>query len=133
MAKKRHPWIRAYFIVLSVLSAVNWFLLWARFLGSDIYGVSRSVFQILNFPLSNAYLWIESRPNSWWNETFGTSGHFIFNDEIGIFLALVLLCVLQAAICFLLFSAFRKLWRAHHPSKPARDRILTLLGESFFL
>lgn len=107
MINRKHPWTRAYFIVLGVLSFVNWFLLWARFLGSGINGVSRSVFRILNFPLGNAYLWIEAKSNPWWNETFGTSGHFIFNDEIGPFLALVILCLAQAAIYFLLFSGLR--------------------------
>ena len=120
MARKRHSRSRAYFIVLGVLSAVNWFLLWARFLGSGINGASRNVFRILNFPLGRAYLWIEAKSNPWWDETFGTSGHIIFNDEIGPFLALAVLCLAQAAIIVLLISGFRRLWQATHPpSKPA--------------
>ncbi|MHB8095577.1 MAG: hypothetical protein ACYDH0_11620 [Candidatus Aminicenantales bacterium] len=119
MGKRRHPRLRVYFIVLGVLSAVNWFLLWARFLGSGVSRVNQSVFRILNFPLGEAYLRIEAKPNSWWDVTFGTSGHFIFNDEIGVFLTLVILCLIQAAIFFLLISGLRRLWQAiHPPSKP---------------
>lgn len=112
-------WGKNYFLVWGILSIVNWFFLWSRFYWFGFRGTTQKIFEILNFPLSNVYLWIEAKPNPWWNETFGTTSGVFFNDEFGPLLALVIVCLLQAAIFILLFSGFRRLWRAiKRPSKP---------------
>jgi hypothetical protein len=119
MKKTVHQWGRIYFLVWGVLSIVTWFLLWSRFYWFGFRGTTRTIFQILNFPLGHAYLWIEAKTNPWWHEAFGTTYDVFLNDEFGPLLALVIVGLLPAAIFILLFSGFRRLWRAiKGPSKP---------------
>jgi len=118
MKKMMSRWGKKYFLVWGILSIVNWFLLWSRFYGFGFRGTTLTIFQILNFPLSSAYLWIEGKPNPWWTGKFGTTFSIVLNDEFGPLLSLVIVGLLQAAIFILLFSGFRKLWRAiKRPSK----------------
>jgi hypothetical protein len=119
MTKAMRCWGKIYFLVGGILIIVNWFLLWSRFYWIGFRGTTQTIFQILNFPLSNAYFWIEAKTNPWWKGNFGTTFNTFLNDEFGPLLALVIVGLLQAAIFILLFSGFRKLWRAiKGPSKP---------------
>jgi hypothetical protein len=109
--KKTRRWRRYFFFVWVILLVVDWFLLWSRFYPFGFRGTTQKVFEILNFPLSQAYLWVEAKPNPWWNETFGTVFNFVLNDEFGPLLVLVIMCFLKAAIFVLLFTGIQRLWR----------------------
>lgn len=112
MKKSFRKWAGNYAVVAGVLAAVNWFLLWSRFYRFGFRGATQKIFQILNFPLSKVYLGIESKSNPWWNGAFGTRFSWLFNDEFGPMLALLILDLIQAAVFVLLFSGIRKLRRA---------------------
>lgn len=110
MKKKIRLMGRILFFLWGILIIVNWFLLWSRFYWFGFRGTTQKTFEILNFPLSKAYLWIEAKSNPWWNDTFGTTFNFFLNDEYGPMLALLIVCLLQAMILILLFSQLRRLW-----------------------
>lgn len=109
--KKTRRWRKYFFLVWIILLVVDWFLLWSRFYSFGFRGTTQKVFEILNIPLSKAYLWVEAKPNPWWNETFGTVFNFVLNDEFGPLLVLVIMCFLQAAIIILLFTGILRLRR----------------------
>ena len=101
-----HKWWRTYLLTVSILAAVDWFLLWPRFYWFGFQGTTKAVYTVLNFPCSYIYFWIEAKRNPWWYSIFGTHFEVLLNEEFGPLLVWLLLCLIQAAI-FIAISAAR--------------------------
>lgn len=107
---KRLSYVRAYLLIAVVLFPVDYILLLGRFYWFGFGSASTWVYRIVNFPVSLLYLWLEKKPNPWWYAIFGHRFEYIFNDEIGILLAAIILELLQVALITLLFLRLRDWW-----------------------
>jgi len=107
---KRFWWVGLYIPVAIVLFVIDYFLLLGRFYWFGFGSLSTWVYAVINFPCSIVFLWLERKPNAWWYEIFGRRFDFLFNDEIGILLAGVILVLLQAMLMTLFLLRFR-VWR----------------------
>jgi hypothetical protein len=121
--KTIHRWLHNFFFVWVILLVADWFLLWSRFYPFGFRGTTQKVFEIINFPLSEVFLWVEAKPNLWWNESFGTTFNIVLNDEFGPMLVLVIISLLQAAILIVLFTRIRRLWQAFKRHQTSRSDI----------
>lgn len=113
--QKRFQWISVYIPVAITLFVVDWLLLLGRFYWFGFGAVSTWIYTVINFPCSILYLWLEKKPNTWWYGVFGRRFEFLFNDEIGILLAAIILVLLQAALITLLFLRLRTRRKSRHP------------------
>jgi len=91
---------RTYLLVALALLGIDWFLGVARFQ----WVVFGHVFTAVNFPLSLVYLWLEKQPSTWWFNYFGRP----VNDEVGQFIAFLLMIGLQAAVYTTLLLLFKR-------------------------
>ena len=107
---KRFWWVGLYLLVAIVLFVIDYFLLLGRFYWFGFGSLCTWVYAVINFPCSVVFLWFEQKPNAWWYEIFGRRFDFLFNDEIGILLAGVILVLLQAMLMTLLLKRLR-VWR----------------------
>lgn len=112
--RKRFRWICVYIPVAITLFVVDWLLLLGRFYWFGFGAVSTWIYTVINFPCSILYLWLEKKPNTWWYGVFGRRFEFLFNDEIGILLAAIILFLLQAALITLLFLRLKTRWKSRH-------------------
>lgn len=108
--RKRFRWISVYIPVAITLFVVDWLLLLGRFYWFGFGAVSTWIYTVINFPCSILYLWLEKKPNTWWYGVFGHRFEYLFNDEIGILLAAIILVLLQAVLITVLFLRLRT-WR----------------------
>ncbi|MHC4501177.1 MAG: permease prefix domain 1-containing protein [Planctomycetota bacterium] len=108
---KRFWWVGLYIPLAIVLFVIDYFLLVGRFYWFGFGSLSTWVYAIINFPCSIVFLWLERKPNSWWYEIFGRRFDFLFNDEIGILLAGVILVLLQAMLMTLFLLRLRVWWK----------------------
>jgi len=108
--RKHFYWLTLYIPVAIVLFVVDYLLLLGRFYWFGFGAVSTWIYTVINFPCSILYLWLEKKPNTWWYGVFGRRFEFLFNDEIGILLAAIILVLLQAVLITVLFLRLRT-WR----------------------
>lgn len=129
--RKRFVRLKVYILVALILLVVDYSLLLGRFYWFGFGTVSTWVYKVINFPCSFLYLWLEKKPNQWWYGVFGrhfefpfnqigilyekgpvnvSFGEFLFNDEIGVLLAGVILTLFQASLITALFLRL-KIWR----------------------
>lgn len=108
--RKRFRWISVYIPLTIILFVVDWLLLLGRFYWFGFGAVSTWIYTVINFPCSILYLWLEKKPNTWWYGVFGHRVEYLFNDEIGILLAAIILVLLQAVLITVLFLRLRT-WR----------------------
>ena len=99
---------KTYVLIAVVLSALNWFLLWARFYWFGFGRATTWVYAVINFPCSILYLWLEKKSSMWWYEISGGRFKILFNDEIGILLVFIITTLLQAMLITILFLQFRR-------------------------
>lgn len=109
--RRRSWWIRPYLLAAVVLLVTDYFLLLGRFYWFGFGSASTWVYRVLNFPCSVLYLWLEKKRNPWWHEVFGERFEFIFNDEIGILLAWIIITLLQAMLVTVLLLRIRLWWK----------------------
>ncbi len=102
MFKIMKTW-QIYFVVAIALLVVDWAIAMARF----HYSVFRTVFAVINFPTSIAYLWLEKKPNNWWHGIFGS----LIGDEVGQFISFLLMIALQSLLITVLFLLLKR-WRS---------------------
>ncbi len=110
--RKRFRWISVYIPVAIILFVVDWLLLLGRFYWFGFGAVSTWIYTVINFPCSILFLWLEKKPNTWWYGVFGHRFEYLFNDEIGILLAFIILVLLQAVLITLLFLRLRTRWKS---------------------
>ncbi len=110
--RKRFRWISVYIPAAIILFVVDWLLLLGRFYWFGFGAVSTWIYTVINFPCSILYLWLEKKPNIWWYGVFGRRFEYLFNDEIGILLAFIILVLLQAVVITLLFLWLRTRWKS---------------------
>lgn len=115
--RKRFSWIRAYLPVAVTLFVVDYFLLLGRFYWFGFGAISTWVYTFLNFPCSILYLWLEKKTNLWWYRIFGHRFEFLFNDEIGILLAAIILTLLQAMLITELLLRIKAWWKDRRLSR----------------
>ena len=108
--RKRFRWFSVYIPVAIILFVVDWLLLLGRFYWFGFGAVSTWIYTVINFPCSILFLWLEKKPNTWWYGVFGRRFEYLFNDEIGILLAAIILVLLQAVLITVLFLWLRT-WR----------------------
>lgn len=97
---------KTYGIFFAVLFFVDWFLGVARFYWPP-FG---SIFTVINFPLSIPLNWLEGKTNPWWYSVFGEQFKFLFNDEIGMAAAFLLMVILQSILLATIFLLFKTFW-----------------------
>lgn len=110
--RKRFRWFSVYIPAAIILFVVDWLLLLGRFYWFGFGAVSTWIYTVINFPCSILYLWLEKKPNTWWYGVFGRRFEYLFNDEIGILLAFIILVLLQAVLITLLFLRLRTRWKS---------------------
>ena len=115
--RKRFSWIRVYFPVAIIFFVTEYFLLLGRFYWFGFGSVSTWVYTVISFPSSILYLWLEKKPTTWWYGIFGHRFEFLFNDEIGILLAAIILVLLQAMLVTALLLHIRMWWKNRHLSE----------------
>ena len=98
---------KVYGIFIAVLFFVDWFLGVARFYWAP-FG---PIFTAINIPFSLPLNWLEGKTNLWWYGVFGQRFRFIFNDEIGMAIAFLLMVILQSILLATLYLSLKKLWR----------------------
>jgi hypothetical protein len=109
---RRHSsWVRTYLFVAPALLAVDYSLLLGRFYWFGFGSLSAWVYMVLNFPFSIVLLWVEKKPNEWWYTIFGRRFEAVFNDEIGILLAHMILTLLEAMLITLVLLRAKTWWR----------------------
>jgi len=108
--RKHFYWLTLYIPVAIVLFVVDYLLLLGRFYWFGFGSLSTWIYAVINFPCSILYLWLEKKPNPWWYGIFGHRFEFLFNDEIGILLAAIILVLLQAVLITVLFLRLRTWW-----------------------
>ena len=101
---------KTYVLTAVVLSALNWFLLWARFYWFGFGRATTWIYTVINFPCSILCLWLEKKPNMWWYEISGGRFKILFNDEIGGFLVFVITVLLQALLITALLLRLKGWW-----------------------
>ena len=104
--------LQMYVLTAASLLVLDWFLLWARFYWFGFEGITKLIYQIVNFPWSTFYFWVETKPNSWWHTTFGSRFEVLLNDEFGPLLVFLIIALLQAMILTTAFFKLKKHW--HH-------------------
>jgi len=88
--------MKHYLLVLLPLFAVEWLVGILRF----PFKAFQTIFKVINFPTIYAYLWLESKPSTWWFELLGTE---LINDEIAQLILFVLMVMIQAfLLCLIL-------------------------------
>lgn len=112
--RKRFSWISVHIPTAIVLFVVDYFLLLGRFYWFGFGTASTWVYTIINLPCSILYLWLEKKTNTWWYGIFGRRFEFLFNDEIGILLAAIILVLVQAMLITLLLLRIRTWWKERH-------------------
>ncbi len=110
--RKRFQWFSVYIPVAIILFVVDWLLLLGRFYWFGFGAVSTWIYTVINFPCSILYMWLEKKPNTWWYGVFGRRFEYLFNDEIGILLAFIILVLLQAVLITLLFLRLKTRWKS---------------------
>ncbi len=109
--RKRFRWFSVYITVAIILFVVDWLLLLGRFYWFGFGAVSTWIYTAINFPCSILFLWLEKKPNTWWYGVFGHRFEYLFNDEIGILLAAIILVLLQAMLMTLFLLRLRVWWK----------------------
>jgi len=98
---------KIYVIFFVALFFADWFMGVARFYW-PLFG---AFFAVINFPFSFPLNWLEGKTNLWWYGVFGHRFNFIFNDEIGMAIAFLLMVILQSILLATLYLSLKKLWR----------------------
>ena len=84
--------VKTYLLVAFAVLVVDLGLGLGRFY-SAILG---HIFAVLNFPSSVLFLWLERKPNTWWQGFLGTRFGSVVNDEVGSIAAFVIMILVQA-------------------------------------
>jgi len=87
--------MKNYLLVLLPFFAFEWLIGVLRFK----FKMFQIIFKVINFPSIYLYLWLESKPSTWWFDLIGTE---LINDEIGQLISFLIMAALQALILYLL-------------------------------
>jgi len=83
--------MKNYLFILLPFLVFEWLIGTLRF-SSKLF---QTVFKVINFPLIYAYIWLETKSRSWWDENLGIG---LINDEAALIIAFFLMAAIQALL-----------------------------------